>query len=59
MLDDGDDIDLVLRFMVNKYQADRFDSEFMLLVMGVAVARVSTPMRIGPEKAKKQNWRND
>jgi DNA helicase HerA-like ATPase len=52
MLDDGDDIDLMLRFMVNKCEADRFVSEFMLLEIGEAMVRVSTPVHIGPEKVK-------
>jgi len=50
MLDDGEDIDLMLRFMVNKYEAERFISDFMLLEIGEAMVRVSTPVHIGPEK---------
>jgi DNA helicase HerA-like ATPase len=52
MLDDGDDIDLMLRFMVNKYEAERFISDFMLLEIGEAMVRVSTPVHVGPEKVK-------
>jgi hypothetical protein len=42
----------MLRFMVNKYEADRFVSDFMLLEIGEAMVRVSTPVHIGPEKVK-------
>jgi len=52
MLDDGEDIDLMLRFMVNKYEADRFISDFMMLEIGEAMVKVSTPVHIGPEKVK-------
>jgi DNA helicase HerA-like ATPase len=36
-LDDGRDIDLVLRFMVNRLEADRFISDIRLLGIGEAV----------------------
>jgi DNA helicase HerA-like ATPase len=52
LLNDGQDIDLMLRFMVNKYEADRFVSEFMLLDVGEAMVRISTPVHIGPTKVK-------
>jgi DNA helicase HerA-like ATPase len=52
MLDDGEDIDLMLRFMVNKYEADRFISDFMMLDIGEAMVRVSMPVHVGPEKVK-------
>jgi DNA helicase HerA-like ATPase len=52
MLDDGEDIDLMLRFMVNKHEMDRFISDFMLLEIGEAMVRVSTPVQVGPTKVK-------
>ncbi|MDA4121690.1 MAG: DUF87 domain-containing protein [Thaumarchaeota archaeon] len=52
LLDDGEDIDLMLRFMVNKYEADRFVSEFMLLDVGEAVLRVSTPVQVPVTKVR-------
>ena len=52
MLDDGEDIDLMLRYMVNKYEADRYISDMMLLGIGEAIIRVSTPVHLGPEKVR-------
>lgn len=52
LLDDGQDIDLMLRFMVNKYESDRYISDFMLLEVGQAIIKVSTPVHLGPQKMK-------
>jgi hypothetical protein len=49
---DGRDIDLMLRFMVNRYEADLFVSSFMLLDIGEAMVRVSTPEQVPPTKVK-------
>ncbi|MGA2875870.1 MAG: DUF87 domain-containing protein [Nitrososphaerales archaeon] len=52
LLNDGRDIDLMLRFMVNKYEEDRFVSHFMLLKIGEAMVRVSTPEPVPTTKVK-------
>jgi len=46
LLNDGLDINLMLRFMVNPDEADRFRSAFMLLNRGEAMVRVSTPNHV-------------
>lgn len=52
LLNDGDDIDLMLRFMVNKHEADRYISDCMLLKIGQAMVRVSTPDQVKITKVK-------
>ena len=49
---DGRDIDLMLRFMVNKYEEDRFVSDFILLKIGEVMVRVSTPDHVETTKVK-------
>jgi len=50
LLNDGKDIDLMLRFMVNEYEKDRFVSDFMLLEIGEAMVRISTPKHVPPTR---------
>ncbi len=52
LLNDRRDIDLMLRFMVNKYEEDRFVSHFMLLKIGEAMVRVSTPEPVPTTKVQ-------
>ncbi len=52
LLNDGPDIDLMLRFMVNKYEEDRYISDFMVLKIGEAMVRVSTPEPVPATKVK-------
>jgi DNA helicase HerA-like ATPase len=52
LLYDGQDIDLMLRFMVNKYEADLFISDFMLLERGEAMVRISTPDKVPTTKVR-------
>ncbi len=42
----------MLRFMVNKHEADRFISQFMLLKIGEAMVHVSTPKQVATTKVK-------
>ncbi len=41
MLDDGKDIDLMLRFVVNRLESDRFIADIRMLGLGEAVVQVS------------------
>ena len=41
-----------LRFMVNKYEEDRFVSDFILLKIGEVMVRVSTPDHVETTKVK-------
>ncbi len=52
MLDDGKDIDLMLRFMVNKLESDRFIADIRMLGLGEAVAQISAPVMRVPCKLK-------
>jgi len=42
----------MLRFMVNKHEADRFVSQFMLLKIGEAMVHMSTPEPVPTAKVK-------
>jgi DNA helicase HerA-like ATPase len=46
LLNDGQDIELMYRFMGNQDERDRFMSDFMLLETGQAMVRISTPVQI-------------
>ena len=52
LLDDGEDIDLMLRFMVNEYEKANFYSLFMELAIGEAMVRVSTPRQVPSTKVR-------
>ncbi len=52
LLDDGKDIDMMLRFMVNKLEADRYISDIRGLKIGEAMVQVSTPVSIPPTIVK-------
>ena len=52
LLNDGEDIDLMLRFMVNEYERGNYISDFMLLGIGEAMVRVSTPEQVKIAKVK-------
>ena len=52
LLNDGRDIDLMPRFMVNKDEEDRFVSDFILLKIGEVMVRVSTRDHVEKTKVK-------
>ena len=52
LLNDGEDINLMLRLMVNEDEWDLFRSYFMELNMGEAMVRVSTPEHVPKTKVK-------
>lgn len=52
LLNDGEDIDLMLRFMVNEYEKGNFVSDFLLLGIGEAMVRISTPKQVPATKVK-------
>lgn len=52
MLDDGWDIDLMLRFMVNRLESDRFIADFRMLGLGEAVVQISAPVARTPCRLK-------
>jgi len=54
LLDDGEDVDLILRFMLNRLEADRFVTDIRTLHLGGALLQVSSPATIGPSKVKVQ-----
>src|SRR5439155_3855700 len=50
LLDDGKDIDLMLRFMVNRLEIDRYLADVRMLGLGEALVQVSAPKSIPPTK---------
>jgi hypothetical protein len=47
-LDDGKDIDLMLRFMVNRLDSERFLADIRALGLGEALVQVSSPIVVEP-----------
>ena len=53
-LDDGKDIDLMLRFMVNRLDTERYLTDIRTLGLGEALVQVSSPAVVEPTKVKMQ-----
>ena len=54
LLDDGKDVDLMLRFEVNMLEADRFVADIRELQLEEALVQVSSPITFGPSRVKVQ-----
>ncbi len=54
LLDDGKDIDLMLRFMVNRLEIDRYLADVRMLGLGEALVQVSAPKSIPPTRVAVQ-----
>lgn len=52
LLSDGDDINLMYRFMGNEFERDRHVTDYMTLDIGQAMVRVLTPVQVGLTKVK-------
>jgi DNA helicase HerA-like ATPase len=50
LLNDGKDIDLMLRFMVNRLESEEYLADIRMLGIGEAVLQVSTPVSVRPFK---------
>jgi Helicase HerA, central domain len=57
LLDDGKDIDLMLRFMVNRLEGERYIADMRMLEVGEAVAQVSVPVSLAPCRVRVR-WRD-
>ncbi len=54
LLDDGKDIDLMLRFMANRLGSDNYIEDIRTLQLGEALVQVSSPVAILPTKVRIQ-----
>src|SRR5207249_6448480 len=54
LLDDGKDIDLMLRFMVNRLEIDRYLADVRMLGLGEALVQVSAPRSVPPTRVAVQ-----
>ena len=54
LLDDGKDIDLMLRFMVNRLEIDRYLADVRMLGLGEALIQVSAPKSVPPTRVAVQ-----